>query len=87
MYIRVIPLHFKASMCQERERVSVRVGGRGRREGMERGGREVGSIAAVAVEPSLLSAAWLVAVAGLQVLTGADPDVVLCESNKSFKGL
>jgi hypothetical protein len=47
----------------------------------------VRSIAAVAVEPSLLGAAWLVAVAGLQVLTGADPDVVLCEFNESFKGL
>ena len=47
----------------------------------------MGSIAAVVLNLLLLGAASLAAVAGLQVLAGADPDVVLCESNKSFKGL
>jgi hypothetical protein len=38
-------------------------------------------------DPVQLGAALLAAVAGLQELAGADLGVVLCESDKGFKGL
>ena len=76
MYIRVISLHFEASMCQEREGVCVRVGGGGAGgEGKER--ERSGSIAAIVLDLVLLGAALPVAFAGLQELAGADPSVVL----------
>jgi hypothetical protein len=39
------------------------------------------------LDPVRLGAVLLAAVAGLQELAGADLGVVLCESDKGFKGL
>ena len=39
------------------------------------------------LDPYRLGAVLLAAVAGLQELAGADLGVVLCESDKGFKGL
>jgi hypothetical protein len=39
------------------------------------------------LDPNQLGAVLLAAVAGLQELAGADLGVVLCKSNKGFKGL
>ena len=80
MYIRVISLHFKALVRQERERecVCVCVGKR------ERG---VGGVAAIVLDLVLLGVALPVAVAGQVMLPGANLGVVLSEFGEGFKGL
>ena len=72
MYIRVVSLHSEASVCREREDGEGKGKGKGR-EGERGRKRERESVC--------------VAVAGLQELAGADLGVVLCESDKGFKGL
>jgi hypothetical protein len=92
MYIRVVSLHSEALVCRERgegerggkgekERKSVCVSVRGRlgcRSYCARPG---------SVRCCVNCCCCKTAVAGLQELAGADLGVVLCESDKGFKGL
>jgi hypothetical protein len=86
MYIRVVSLHSEASVCRERERRER--GKRGRKRERESecvcvSVRGRLSCRSCCTRPS----ATRCCIAGLQELAGADLGVVLCESDKGFKGL